>query len=183
MYTNDYYLNAFTSAKEKISKLTSELDTHDFNKSPQEGKWSTAEIIDHLITVDSDYLDVLEAKINTDTAHLPKGSGTYKHPFYIRWFIKVVSPEYSRPVPTISQFEPESTGNLDKEVLVQQLLDIQDRYITLIEKADKENLDLGKIKVSNPAYSFLKMSVSACLDVNEAHQRRHFQQIENILNS
>ncbi len=181
MYTNEYYTEAFTSAKQTLNKFSDEIDHEVFNSSPAENKWSIGEIIDHLITVDSDYLGVIEPKIQGDTAHLPKGSGPFKHPFYIRWFIKIVSPEYGRPIPTISQFEPQTSGNLDKETLIQKLQDIQDRYLAIIEKAQKENLDLGKIKVSNPAYSFLKMSVSACLAVNEAHQRRHFQQIENIL--
>lgn len=181
IYTNDYYIQAFTSAKDTIHSLVDDIDAAAFNTPPAEGKWCIGEIISHLIQTDKEYLLALEAKISDNVSMLPKGTGPYKHPIHMRLFIKVVSPEFKKAVPTLPAFEPIETKKLNKDQLLKEFDEIQDRYLAIIGKADKENLHLGKIKISNPIYSFLKMSVSACLAINEAHQRRHFQQIENIL--
>lgn len=181
MYTNDFYIQAFTSAKKNISNLVADIDDRMFNTPPAEDKWCIGEIISHLIQTDKEYLEVLEDKILGDTSNLKKGNGPYKHPLHLRWFIKVVSPEFKKAVPTLPPFEPIAIKDLDKSQLLEEFKAIQDRYLAIISKAEKENLHLGKIKVGNPIYPFIKMSVSACLAVNEAHQRRHFQQIEKIL--
>lgn len=181
IYTNDYYIQAFTSAKDTIHSLVDDIDTATFNTSPDKGKWCVGEIISHIIQTDKEYLHVLESKMSENISLLPKGNGPYKHPFHMRLFIKVVSPEFKKAVPTLPLFEPIEAKKLNKDQLLKEFDEIQDRYLVIIEKADLENLHLGKIKVSNPIYSFIKMSMSACLAINEAHQRRHFQQIENIL--
>tara|TARA_R110002124_G_scaffold287013_3_gene469694 strand:+ start:3449 stop:3997 length:549 start_codon:yes stop_codon:yes gene_type:complete len=181
MYTNDYYIQAFTSAKDTIHSLVDDVDQAIFSTPPAENKWCIGEILSHLIQTDKEYLTVLEDKILGDTSDLKKGNAPYKHPIHIRWFIKVVSPEFKRAVPTIPPFEPIEAKKMDKDRLLKEFDEIQDRYLSLIRKADKENLHLGKIKVGNPIYPIIKMSISACLAVNEAHQRRHFQQIRRIL--
>ena len=181
MYTNDYYIQAFTSAKATLHSLVDNADIATFNTQPAEGKWCIGEIISHLIKTDKEYLNLLESVLTGDLSKFSKGKGPYKHPFHMRLFIKVVSPEFKKAVPTLPAFEPIEIKKLDKIQLIKEFDEIQDRYVALVEKADKENLHLGKIKVSNPIYSFIKMSVSACLAVNEAHQRRHFEQIKAIL--
>lgn len=181
MYTNDYYSEAFDNAKSTIHALSSTVDDQKFNTPPAEEKWCIGEIISHLIQTSKEYLNVLEPKILGDTSDLAKGNGPYKHPIHMRWFIKIVSPEFKKAVPTVPAFEPLDIKEFDKTKLLLELDQIQDRYLKFIEKADRENLHLGKIKVGNPIYPIIKMSISSCLAVNEAHQRRHFQQIENIL--
>lgn len=181
MYTNDYYKKAFSEAKQTAIKLVASLSPEEFNTPPAEGKWCIGEIISHLIQTDEEYLAVLEDKLLGDISGLKKGNGPYKHPIHLRWFIKIVSPKFKKAVPTLPPFEPKAIKDLNKSLLLEEFSAIQDRYLNLIKKADKENLHLGKIKVGNPIYPFIKMSVSACLAVNEAHQRRHFQQIEQIL--
>ena len=182
MYTNDYYIQAFTSAKNTINSLVNDINLAAFSTPPAENKWCIGEIISHLIQTDKEYLAVLESKLSGDVSKLIKGSGPYKHPIHLRWFIKIVSPEFKKAVPTIPSFEPIEVKRMDKDLLLREFGEMQDRYLALIKKADEENLHLGKIKVGNPVYPIVKMSISACLAINEAHQRRHFQQIENILN-
>lgn len=181
MYTNDFYIQGFTSAKKTIHELVDSIDNQTFNTPPAEDKWCIGEIISHLIKTSTEYLAVLENKILGDTSELKKGNGPYKHPFHLRWFIKIVSPEYKKAMPTIPPFEPKEIKDLNKSELLSEFDAIQDRYLKLLDKATKDNLHLGKIKVGNPIYPLIKMSLSACFAVNEAHQRRHFQQIEEIL--
>lgn len=126
-------------------------------------------------------MSVLEGKFSGDTTGLVKGSGPYTHPIHLKWFIKAVSPEFKLKMPTFPVFEPVSIKELDKSELLKEFDSIQDRFIELIRRAEKENLELGKIKVGNPVFPILKMSMSSCLAINEAHQRRHFEQIKRAV--
>lgn len=101
----------------------------------------------------------------------------------MRKFIGVVSPDYQRNMPTIKPFEPHDHKNFDKDSLLSQFETLNNRYLKLLDVADEYQLDLGNIKVGNPIYPIWKMPVSGCFALNEAHQRRHFGQIERVLES
>ncbi|MEQ9309061.1 MAG: DinB family protein [Balneolaceae bacterium] len=183
MYTNEYYRSQYSSNLETLSSILQNTDHTLINTVPAPGKWCIGEIVDHLIITGIKYAVVLEEKLSGDLALLKKGAGPYSHPFLMRQFIKIVSPEYQRNMPTIKPFEPHDHKNFEKESLLKQFEMLNNRFLKLIDLADKHQLDLGKIKVGNPIYPIWKMPISGCLALNEAHQRRHFGQIERILES
>tara|TARA_R110000868_G_scaffold408293_7_gene691077 strand:+ start:27031 stop:27591 length:561 start_codon:yes stop_codon:yes gene_type:complete len=181
MYTNDFYRTQFSSNLDVLKKMVHDVDHKLLNTVPAPGKWCIGEVIDHLLIIGGRYLEVLEAKLNDRPESLRKGSGPYSHSFLIRLFIKVVSPEYKRKTPTIAPFKPHDHKNFDKNTLLSDFESLNKRFLALIDIADEYELDLGKIKVGNPIYPIWKMSISGCLAINEAHQRRHFGQIERVL--
>ncbi len=180
-YTNQFYRTGFTTNIDTLKKLLQDIDTQLLNAVPAPKKWSIGEIVDHLIITGGRYADVLELKLNENPDTLKKGSGPYKHPFLMQKFIGIVSPDYQRNIPTIKPFEPHDHKNFDKASLLTQFETLNTRYLKLIDLADEHQLDLAAIKVGNPIYPIWKMPVSGCLALNEAHQRRHFGQIERIL--
>ncbi len=180
-YTNDFFRSGFSSNIQTLNNLLKDIDHKLLNTIPAPGKWCIGEIVDHLLITGGRYIEVLEAKLNNDPGSLKKGSGPYTHPFLMRKFIGIVSPEYQRNMPTIKPFEPHDHKNFDKDSLLSQFGILNNRYLKLIELADEHQLDLGNIKVGNPIYPIWKMPVSGCLALNEAHQRRHFGQIERVL--
>lgn len=180
-YTNDYYRTQFTKNTSTLKELMKDVDHTLLNTIPAPGKWCIGEIVDHLLLAGGRYADVLEAKLGDNPKNLKKGTGPYSHSVLIRLFIKVVSPEFKRTVPTIPPFVPHDHKNFDKKGLLSDFESLNNRFIELVDIADKHQLDLGKIKVGNPIYPIWKMSISGCLAINEAHQRRHFDQVERIL--
>lgn len=182
MYTYDFYIQAFTSAKKDVHELIDDIDTSTFNTSPAEGKWCIGEVVSHLIQTGAQYLSVMERRLSEESLALKEDTKPFKHPFHLQWFIRFVSPTNKRGIPTLPPFEPLSKKDLDKANLLKEFDAIQDRFIAIAERGKKEQLHLGKIKTGNPVYPILKMSISSCLAINEAHQRRHFEQIKAILN-
>ncbi len=180
-YTNDFYRTQFAKNTTVLNELLNDVDHSLLNTIPTPGKWCIGEIVDHLLIAGGRYLDVLEPKLNEHPDSLKKGPGPYSHPFLISLFIKLVSPEFKRKVPTIPPFVPHDHKNFDKERLLSDFEALNNRFIQLVDIADKHQLDLGKIKIGNPIYPIWKMSISGCLAINEAHQRRHFGQIERVL--
>ncbi len=181
MYTNEYYRTQFTSNMKTLSQMLNGVDAITVNTVPAPGKWCIGEIVDHLLITGTSYAEVLEANLNEHPETLKKGEGPYKHSFFLSFFIKVVSPEFRRNVPTVPPFEPHDHKNFDKDTLLKEFEALNTRFLALLDIADEHQLHLGSIKVGNPLYSFWKMSISGCLAVSEAHQRRHFGQIERIL--
>lgn len=181
MYTNEFYKSQFSGNLETLKNLLQDVDHTLLNTVPAPGKWCIGEIVDHLLITGGRYAEVLENKLNDNPGSLKKGNGPYSHPFLMRKFIGIVSPEYQRNMPTIKPFEPHDHKNFDKESLLTQFETLNNRFLKLIDLADEYQLDLGNIKVGNPIYPIWKMPVSGCFALNEAHQRRHFGQIERIL--
>lgn len=183
MYTNEYFRTQFSSNTETLSSLLRDVDQTLINTVPAPEKWCMGEIVDHLLITGGRYAEVLEIKLNEPPDTLKKGSGPYSHPFLMRKFINIVSPEYQRAMPTIKPFEPHDHKNFDKDSLLKQFETLNNRFLTMIDLADDHQLDLEKIKVGNPIYPIWKMPVSGCFALNEAHQRRHFGQIKRVLES
>ncbi len=181
MYTNEFYREGFINAKTILASLAENLDDTKFSTRPSASAWCVGEVVSHLINAGSIYSEVLEAKLSNGLDGFPKATGPYKHPWHLRLFIKTVSPEFQRKVKTIPPFEPVRVEELDKEKLLSDFNELQDRFLKLIDIAEAHNIDLAKVKVSNPIYSIFKMSLSSCFAVMEAHQRRHFQQIERTI--
>lgn len=181
MYTNDFYRERFNSAKSVLPSLIEDLDDTQFSTRPNASAWCVGEVVSHLINAGNLYLGVLEDKMNDGTDSLPKGSGPYEHPWHLRLFIKTVSPEFRRKVKTLRPFEPMKVEDLDRQKLLSEFDDLQDRFLKLVDIAATNQVDLAKVKVSNPVYAILKMNLSSCLAIMEAHQRRHFQQIEHTI--
>lgn len=183
MYTNQYYRSQFTSNTNLLDRLIGELDRTLINTKPTEKKWCIGEVVDHLLITGGRYLEVLETALKENPELLQKGDGPYTHSLLLRYFIKVVSPEFKPKIPTLAPFVPHEHMNFNKELLLDEFEILNNRFLCLVDLADSHRLDLGSIKVGNPIYPFWKMSVSSCFAVNEAHQRRHFRQIQRILNS
>lgn len=58
---------------------------------------------------------------------------------------------------------------MNREEVVNHYHRNMDRFLAIVDKAETHKLDLDKIKVRNPVVKFLKMSISACLAIHEAH--------------
>ncbi len=181
MYTNEFYREGFTKAKSTLASLVEDLDAKQFSTRPSAEAWCAGEIVSHLINAGNLYLGVMDARLKNGVNTLAKGMGPYKHPWHLRLFINMVSPQSERKIKTIPPFEPVDVEELDKETLLSAFNELQDHFLELVDIADTNQVDLAKVKVSNPVYAFIKMNLSSCFAIMEAHQRRHFQQIERTI--
>jgi hypothetical protein len=98
----------------------------------------------------------------------------------MRWFVNYLEPPITIKSKSPGSFQPVQYAQLDKDEVLNNFLNLQDKYITLLEIAQTNNLDLSSIRVSNPLISFIKMTAAECIAVTEAHQRRHFEQARKV---
>ncbi|MAO65479.1 MAG: hypothetical protein CL666_10810 [Balneola sp.] len=179
-YTYDYLLDAFQQAKQTAQELTESVSAEIFLRKPAEDKWCMGEILDHLVQAGNEYLPQIEKGLKKPDEQLPKGGEPFTPNFFFRWFIKIVSPEYQRGVPTVKPFEPKKAVEIDRKEVLANFLTLQDNFIKILKRAKLEQLHLDRIKTRNPVVKLVPMSLTACFAIQEAHQRRHFEQMRDL---
>ncbi len=179
-YTYRYFTDAFEQARQTAENLVSDLGEEIFLRRPAEDKWSIAEILSHLVQAGNQYLTQIQNRLDQPDAKLITGQPPFSPNFLFRWFIRQVSPQNKRPLPTVPSFKPQKTTNIGKQEVLNDFLQLQDEFLLILKKAELQDLDLDRIKTKNPVVKFIPMSLTACLGVTEAHQRRHFEQIKAL---
>ncbi len=77
--------------------------------------------------------------------------------------------------------EPESTADYNRVELLDEFIELQDKFTAQLEHAKKEHVDLGGTKISHPIVGFLKLTLSEYYLLTIAHQHRHHWQAEQTL--
>jgi len=179
-YTYDYFLEAFDNAKQTAANLTEAVPEEVFRRKPSEDKWGMGEILSHLVQAGNKYLPQIEQVLDKPDDKLAKGKEPFTPNFVMRWFIGQVSPENRRKLPTVSSFKPVEAEQISKQELLNDFLKLQDDLIHFLKRAKLEGLDLDRIRSWNPVVKIVPMSLTAFFGVLEAHQRRHFEQMEAL---
>ena len=166
------YADEFLQMKRESSDFLFGLSKQAFNKRPENGGWSTAECIDHLIVTGADYSDKIEEALNIVKEKNLKYSGTMKLTWFGKKFINFVEPPVRFKSKSPRKWKPDSAINKDKATAA--YLQLQDRWVDLIiQSAD---WDISKVKLPSPATKMIRFSAFEILGVNSAHQRRHLHQ-------
>lgn len=180
-YSYQWYIHQFENAKENAEKFILSVDEALFLQSPAEGRWSIAECYSHLINYgDLYYDDIAAGMANTEIT-----TDTPEQAFKSRWiFQKLVDffePPYKRKLKTVKSMKPDAVEGYNRMELLDEYINLQDRFIALLEKGYHGHVDLGAVKIGHPLISIIKMKLTECFALAEVHQRRHQWQAEQTL--
>lgn len=181
-YTFHWFIERFEQARDRALAFGQPISEDLFVTRPAEGVWSVAECYSHLCTFGEEYMKRIQDGFENMTENSVTDSNQAFRPRLIwRGVIKLFEPPYNLKFKTFKPFHPAGKADLDKEQVLQEFLGLQDRLRDKIKTAEAGQIDLNGVKVSNPLLTFVKMTLSECFAVVEAHQRRHMWQAENIL--
>lgn len=167
----------FTKMKNQSSELFRKITDSAFNKRPDNGGWSAAECIDHLIATGMEYCDLYESALRKVIDKNLKLEGDLKYSWFGQRFINFVEPPVRFKAKSPKRWKPDSDINLNKAT--RAYLQLQDRYIDLINASI--GWDITRVKLPSPATKLIKFSALEMLAINSAHQRRHFVQAKKVL--
>lgn len=181
-FSYPWYINQFEEAKDTAEKFVLSVDEALFSQPPSQGRWSIAECYSHLINYGNLYLENMSAGVaNTHITGDPEQS------FQPRWIVqKIVSffePPYNIKLKTVKAMRPDPISGYNRMELLDEYLNLQDRFIVQLEKAQHRHLDLSAVKVKHPLIPFLKVTLTECFALAEVHQRRHQWQAKQTLNT
>ncbi len=175
------YRQGFRWAKGEIQNLTGSLDPDLYNRRPAELAWSAAECVEHLAVTARAMIPALTDGVERARKKGWLAHGPFEYGRFEKWFARqaggdelppkrrLKAPKLYRPPHVVYDMEP----------AVAEFLELQDRYMELLQLAS--GVDLARVKVASPAMSLLKISLGQWLNAMEGHQRRHLWQAREAL--
>jgi hypothetical protein len=146
-------------------------------RQPEPGKWSIAQVLEHLNGYNRFYLDVIEKGLKNNNY---PSKQSYKAGWFGDYFTKMMQPRKDGTIgnkmsaPKAYNFGPD----LDVERVLNEFRRGQQQLLALLENARKA--DLGRIKVPISISKLIKLKLGDVFRFVIAHQLRHFQQINRV---
>jgi len=156
-----------------FNTLCAGLTNAQFNWSPAPGRWSIAQCIAHLNSLNGQDLSPMSKAIATASLHSP---GPYNYAWIWRYLIRIVEPPVTTRIKVPKNYEPPPQADLDTTLT--EYRRISSTLLDLVSRAN--GLDLVRVKTTLPAIRFLKMPLGARLHLLTAHDRRHLWQARNV---
>jgi hypothetical protein len=173
------YRSDYLALKDEATALVADADADALHHSPDPESWSVAQVFDHMNTTGWLVLNSLEEAIEQGQKKGPYGEPPFRYGVISRWFVQSMAPSSSWTFTAPSIFEPEPPATLYPNETVEEFRALQDQFANCVTSS--EGLDLRRIRVPSPALPLLYISLGAWFEAGIAHQRRHLEQIRQLL--
>ncbi|PAU94348.1 hypothetical protein CK503_05965 [Aliifodinibius salipaludis] len=180
-YTYEWLITQFENTKNVAEEFILSVDKDLFLKAPAEDQWSIAECYSHLINYGDLYFDNMVSAISENTSTTDSVNQSFPPRWFAQKIISFFEPPYKMKLKTVKSMKPVDTSGYNRIELLDEYLNLQNRLITQLENAHQKNVHLGRSKVTHPIFSIIKMTLSECFLLLEAHQHRHQWQAEQTL--
>jgi len=181
-YSYQWFIQQFERTKNTAEEFILSVDKNLFLQAPTEDRWSIAECYSHLINYGDLYFDNISSAISVNGNTANSSNRSFPPRWLAQKIISLFEPPYKIKLKTIKSMKPVDTSGYSRMELLDEYLNLQNRLIVELENAHQKNVHLGRSKVSHPIFPIIKMTLSECFLLLEAHQRRHQWQAEQTLN-
>ncbi|SMO70954.1 DinB family protein [Fodinibius sediminis] len=182
-YSYDWFIQQFEQAGETAETFLLSVDEAHFLQSPSAQQWSIAECYHHLIKFGNIYHRNLDRRLSGN----PATTNDIDQDFPPRWFWKKVAdffePPYTFKMKTVSPMRPDAVSRYNRLELLDEFINLQERFVSQLRYARKESVSLRGTKVPHPLLSLLRLTFSEYYLLTLAHQRRHQWQAEQTLSA
>jgi hypothetical protein len=176
-----WYIKQFQEAKVRAEKFILSVNDNHFQQPPAEGHWSIAECYSHLINYGKLYFDNQAAGISNTQVTTEDLEQSFQPRWIVRKVVSFFEPPYKIKLKTVKAMKPDSVSDYDRMELLDGYINLQDRFIAQLEKGQHRHVDLSNVKIKHPLISFIRITLTECFALAEAHQRRHQWQAEQTL--
>jgi hypothetical protein len=145
---------------------------------PEEGKWSVAQVIEHMNMYSRYYLPLMEKSM----VHITKDTNAWFIPgFFGNYLTNTMMPknvyEVKNRMKTSKNFTPERSVNV--EAAFKEFIQHQNKLLQLLEVARRRNLDTIRIPVT--VSKFIRLKLGDAFRFLVAHEQRHMMQARNAI--
>ncbi|WP_345955922.1 DinB family protein [Mucilaginibacter sp. PAMB04168] len=153
------------------------IATHYLNTIPQPGKWTIAQVIEHLNTYNDYYLPEIAKALQ----HYPTGSchanGIFKTGLIGGYLTKMMQPDINGNISSKTKAFKKHipVAELNAKTVLQGFVAGQEQFLLLIRQAHL--YDLNKVRIKMSISNLIKLKLGDVLRVLVIHQQRHFIQI------
>lgn len=159
-----------------VSKLSS-IDDKLLNRQPAPGKWSAAQVIEHLNSYNRYYLPQIEKVLDRRLAFEVK----FKSGWFGNYFTKLMQPGEGGSISNKMNAPKDHVPGelLNSAAVIKEFIAGQNRLLGYLQKARQTNI--GKLRVPISISKFIKLKLGDTFRFLIAHQQRHFIQLHNAL--
>lgn len=145
---------------------------------PEDGKWSVAQVLEHVNSYNRYYLPAIEKAM----VHVSKDLNAWFVPgFWGNYFTKMIRPknvfEIKNKMKTPKSYRPDR--GLNVEAVFNEFLEHQQKLLRLLETARKRNLNTIYIPLS--ITNMIKLKLGDAFRFVIAHEQRHMIQARNAV--
>ena len=157
--------------------LVGPLDDEQFNWCPAAGAWSIGQCLDHLNTMNAEYLDRIKTAIFEAKAAGHVRRGPISSTWWGRKFIASQEPPVRMKFRTPGRMRP-ARRKLKAEVWP-EFVRLHGQLRTIVT-VDAPRVDLNKARFPNPFVPAVTMRAGTALYALAAHDRRHLAQAQHV---
>lgn len=174
-------MNEIISKLEKISEQTEQtfgkLSAEQLNWKPSAESWSVGQCFEHLIKANSAFSPEIDSIISGERKQNFWESYSPLSGFFGSLLIKSVSPQAERKLKAPKLAQP-ATREISSTI-IEDFVKNQAEVIAKIKQT--QSLDTKKIIVTSPFVKFITYSLFDGFRIIFAHEQRHFQQAECVM--
>ncbi len=181
--TNDLLKQLEDSVTELITyaKHLQELDSMQLNRQAQPGKWSIAQVIEHLNSYNRYYLPEINKALQQGKDKNVPFHAVFKPGAFGNYFTKLMQPgadgKIGNKMNAPKDHRP--AANLDVSKVFKEFLEGQQMLLSYLKVA--RVTDIGKLRVPISISRFVKLKLGDTFRFLIAHQQRHMLQAQRVL--
>jgi hypothetical protein len=165
----------------QIISAAEHLQTADpvkLNYCPEDGKWSAAQVLEHLNSYSRHYLPLIEKSV----VHISRDTSAWFVPgFWGNYFTKMMMPknvyEISNKMKTSRSFTPTKGMNVD--AVFKEFFQHQNKLLQLLEIARRRNMNTIHIPIT--ISKLVRLKLGDMFRFMVAHEQRHMIQARNAI--
>ena len=170
-------LDGIDAADRAGAEIAARVTDEEFHWKPDGGRrWSIAECLDHLATINVLYSAAVRTGVEAALKHGWTRTGPAEPGFFGKKFVASQEPPVKTRLKAPQKVQPRPMRS--REEIMTAYHAAHDEVRRLI--ADCAGIDTNRATFSNPFLSLLRVRVSTGLHVLPAHDRRHLWQAEQV---
>ena len=171
------YDASFRQATDDATTHVEGLSHAQFNWKPSPDVWSVAECLVHLNTSNAPYVESIQQALEGSRR---TGAPPYRYGPVARLFIAATEPEADRPSKTFPSMRPTPGTDHQAPAVLDTFRAINERFLEVLALADREALDLARIRIGSPFLPILRLPVGAFVEALAGHEHRHLNQARRV---
>ena len=175
-------INSLQADLREIILMANQLERYsatELEKEPEPGKWSVAQVLEHMNIYSRYYLDAIEQKLHLNSS---EATTEFRPGWLGNYFTGLMKPSKGNRV-TRKMNAPKNarpSQQPDSQKVLKEFLEHQHRLLHLLEICREANLDT---RIPTSLTALIKLKLGDTLRFFIAHEQRHFVQIGNALPS
>ncbi|HTE25916.1 DinB family protein [Flavitalea sp.] len=162
------------------TKILLQNDPELLTRQPAPGKWSIAQILEHLNSYGRFYLPEIRKALDESnlSPDLKYNSGWLGN-FFTNSMKPTADKRVKNKVKAMKDYTP--TPDLDSKTVIDEFLQQQQDMLNLLEASAQKNI--GRIRIPITITKFIRLKLGDIFRFLIAHNQRHFIQCENTINT